>query len=155
MRRLWDNHALGAITFGIMLVFAVAYFPSQYAEWATEQRALGQPVLSIWSWEYLNYWANRWLEAVQGESYQIWATILLTKWWIERNSAESRDSDDEVTARLQHIEEALGLGGEDHEREVQQAAEQARYHKPWRWLLPILVGAVSGFAVFLATQIWP
>lgn len=153
LRRLWDSHALGWITFGIMALLYLTYFPSQYVEWVSEQQAHGEPTPGPFSADYLNYWLNRVLEAIAGESYQVWVTIMLTKWWIERNSAESRDSDDEIVQRLKRIEARLGVGGEDADAEVMQAAEDARYNKPWRWLLPFALVCLASTALLVAARL--
>lgn len=152
LRKAWTAHALGWVTFGIMVALYLTYFPTQYVEWISEQQAHGEPTPGPFSADYLNYYFNRMLEAISGESYQVWVTIMLTKWWIERNSAESRDSDDEIVARLKRIESRLGVAGENADAEVMEAAEAARYHKPWRWGLPLVIAVLILTALMIAPQ---
>jgi len=152
LRQGWNHHALGWITFAIMLGLYLTYFPSQYVEWAGEQQQHGQPVPSAFSWDYLNAFMNRVLEAISGESYQVWATIMLTKWWIERNSAESRDGEDEINHRLRRMEKHMGIHA-DADVEVEEAARAARYNKPWRWLLPFGIVALISVALVAANAV--
>lgn len=154
MRRVqerWKLVALGWATFGIMLVLYTVYFFTQYVEFSLDQIAHGSPVHPILSAEYVNYFLNRVLEAISGESYQIWATVIIASVWVFSGSAESRDGDDELNLRLEWIMRRMDFD-EEHFREEfsRQLDANRREHRAWKIALFTLLAAVAASALIAA-----
>jgi hypothetical protein len=107
MTRLWKSYSLSIVLF---IMFAVAWALQTWTGWEefiAEQQAQGETAHWLGQSGYIWTWAAATLENWQSEFLQLLAMVVLTSFLIHRGSAESRDSDDEMKAQLDRIEQQL------------------------------------------------
>ena len=103
--RLWKN-------FGLSLGFCVLFFASwvgqgiaEWQEFTDDQRTHNeQPEIG----DFTTQFARSTLENWQSEFLQLFSFTVMAAVLIHKGSAESRDSDDRITAALKRIEDQLG-----------------------------------------------
>jgi hypothetical protein len=104
IRRLWRNFGL-SIAFCVL--FVISWSAQGFAEWGQyrqDQRAHGQPV-SISG--FVVAFGQSTLENWQSEFLQLFSFVVVSSLLIHRGSAESKDSDDRIEAKLDEITRRL------------------------------------------------
>lgn len=103
--RLWKNFGL---SLGFCALFLVSWAAQGIAEWqefTDDQRTHNeQPEIG----DFTTQFARSTLENWQSEFLQLFSFTVMASVLIHKGSAESRDSDDRITAALKRIEDQLG-----------------------------------------------
>jgi hypothetical protein len=104
---LWANYSLSIV---FLLLFAVALVGHAWFGWmqyAADQASHDQAA-ELWGedgyWVYFGEWT---LQNWQSEFLQSLLMVALAAWFIHRGSAESKDSQEEMQATLERIEQRL------------------------------------------------
>jgi len=105
--RFFHDYALTLILFGLMVVSIALQYYAGWIVFENEQIEHGAAP-HIWGhdgyiWDFLQAVFENW----QSEFLQLWTFVLLTTYFIHRNSPQSRDGDDETKERLDRIEKKL------------------------------------------------
>jgi hypothetical protein len=103
----FHDFALTIILFGLMAVSLALQFYTGWIAFAADQTDHGQAA-AIWGddgyiWEFMVAVFENW----QSEFLQLWAFVVLTTYFIHRNSPQSRDNDDENAERIEKIEKII------------------------------------------------
>ncbi len=107
MRRLWQDYSL-SIVLGILFVSAwVLQTITGWVEFQAEQQAHGELAGLFGANGYVWSWARTTMENWQSEFLQLLTFVVLTSFLIHRGSHESKDSDEEIHAKLTNIEREL------------------------------------------------
>ncbi len=113
MRRMWRDYNLGIVLF---LLFFVSWIGQTYTGWKefiAEQQSMQQTAHLFGGDGYVWMWLQATFENWQSEFLQLFAMVVLTAYFIFKGSPESRDSDEEQRAKLDHlIEEVSSLRAE-------------------------------------------
>lgn len=105
MKQFWKNHALSLILIGLFILSWGLQFAFQTS--LVTQEALSHGEAFEWHAFWTEFGKDT-FENWQSEFLQIFTFVMLTKWFIERGSHESRDGQDEMKAQLDRIEAKLG-----------------------------------------------
>jgi hypothetical protein len=104
LRRTWAN-------FGLSIAFCILFLTSwaaqglaQWDEFRQEQREHGQPIEVV---EFVNVFSKSTLENWQSEFLQLFSFVVLSAVLIHHGSAESKDSDDRMEAKIDKIQQQL------------------------------------------------
>jgi hypothetical protein len=101
---IWRDYSLSIVLF---LLFATSWVGQSYFQWqefVSHQEEHGQtPEVG----GFLNEFGTSTLENWQSEFLQLLTFVVLTSFLIHKGSHESKDSDDEMMARLKRIESKL------------------------------------------------
>lgn len=104
MKKLLKNYGLSIVLFFLFIGSWLGQFFFQLAEVSNEAIQHGE------QFQWSEFWAqfgSSTLENWQSEFLQLFSFVILTAFLIHRGSAESKDSDDEMRATLEKIEERL------------------------------------------------
>lgn len=107
MRRIWKNYNLSIV---LAILFLSAWALQTWTGWrefAADQESHQQAALWFGSSGYIWSWAEATFENWQSEFLQLLTFVILTSFLIHRGSHESKDSDEEMMAMLQRIEQRL------------------------------------------------
>jgi hypothetical protein len=105
--RLLRNYSLSIV---LALLFVLSWLlqtGSGWAEFAAEQQAHGQAAQLFGDSGYIWPWLQATFENWQSEFLQLFTMVVLVSFLIHRGSQESKDSDAEMKAMLEEIEERL------------------------------------------------
>ena|SRR5688572_20018553 len=102
--RFVKNYALGIILAVMFLGSWAGQYYFQLQEFKADAKEHSQPV--VMSEFHDEFWSKT-FENWQSEAWQVFWFIFLTKFFIFKGSAESRDSEDEIKAQLDRIEKRL------------------------------------------------
>ena len=108
LRKIWKNFGL---SIALAILFLVSWGGQAVAEWGTyrhEQLDHNQPVEVS---EYLIQFGQSTLENWQSEFLQLFSFVVLAALLIHRGSAESKDSDDRMEAKIDEITKRLDEAG--------------------------------------------
>jgi hypothetical protein len=104
VRRIWGN-------FGLSITLAILFFVTwaaqaivHWSDYAQQQHTHGETATAG---GYFVEFAQSTLENWQSEFLQLFSFVVLAAALIHRGSAESKDSDDRMEARLRRIEQKL------------------------------------------------
>jgi hypothetical protein len=104
LRKIWRN-------FGLSIGFAILFFSSWtaqgFAEWhvyVSEQHAHGEPLGIA---DFITQFSQSTLENWQSEFLQLYSFVVMAALFIHRGSAESKDSDDRMEAKIDKIQEQV------------------------------------------------
>jgi len=104
LKKTWAN-------FGLSIAFCVLFLTSwgaqglaQWDEFRQDQKEHGQPVEVM---EFVNVFSKSTLENWQSEFLQLFSFVVLSAVLIHHGSAESKDSDDRMEAKLDKIQQEL------------------------------------------------
>src|SRR5215211_2626296 len=100
MRKLWRNYSLSIVLAGLFLVSWLAQLLVQLPEYAREQADHGQPFDTAGF--LLTFWRST-LENWQSEFLQLLTFVVLTAVFIHRDSAESKDGDERLEAKVDQL----------------------------------------------------
>ena len=104
---LWRNYGL-SIT--LVLLFLGAWVLQTWTGWlefVSEQAQHGETAEAFGDNGYIWRWAQATFENWQSEFLQLLTFVILTAHLIHRGSHESKDSDEEMQAQLDRIEETI------------------------------------------------
>ncbi len=101
MEKLLRNYNLSIVLFLLFLFSWIGQGVFQWQEFIQNQKEHKQEVKIEEFWP--EFWTST-LENWQSEFLQLLTFVLLTSFLIHKGSAESKDSDDEMMARLKKIE---------------------------------------------------
>ena len=103
--RLWKNFGLSLGFCALFLASWVAQGVAEWQEFTDDQRTHNeQPEIG----DFTTQFARSTLENWQSEFLQLFSFTVMAAVLIHKGSAESRDSDDRITAALKRIEDQLG-----------------------------------------------
>jgi succinate dehydrogenase hydrophobic anchor subunit len=108
LRKIWKNFGL---SIALVILFLVSWGGQAVAEWGTyrhEQQDHEQPVEVS---EYLIQFGQSTLENWQSEFLQLFSFVVLASILIHRGSAESKDSDERMEAKIDEIRKRLDEAG--------------------------------------------
>lgn len=104
VRKVWANFALSIV---LCALFFITWAGQGFAEWRTfvqNQHEHNQPVVVG---EFVMDFGQSTLENWQSEFLQLFSFVVLAAIFIHRGSAESKDSDDRMEAKLDRIVKKL------------------------------------------------
>ena len=107
MKRIWRDYNLSIV---LAILFFVAWAGQTYAGWIefqAEQQAHHATAQLLGSDGYVYPWLKTTLENWQSEWLQLLTFVILTAFLIHKGSHESKDSDEEMQATLERIEQKL------------------------------------------------
>ena len=108
LRKIWKNFGL---SIALAILFLVSWGGHAVAEWGAyrhEQQDHNQPVDVS---EYLIQFGQSTLENWQSEFLQLFSFVVLAAILIHRGSAESKDSDERMEAKIDEITKRLDEAG--------------------------------------------
>ena len=108
LRKTWKHFGL---SIALAILFLVSWGGQAVAEWGTfrhEQREHGEPVEFT---EYVVRFGQSTLENWQSEFLQLFSFVVLAAILIHRGSAESKDGDDRIEAKIDAITQRLDDAG--------------------------------------------
>ncbi len=101
------DHMLSVILFILFFVSIVGQFYFQYRHQVDEAMQHGEAAPPVMSSEFWDSFLASVFENWQSEFLQILAFVILTTYFIHRNSHESADSNDEMAADIRAIKQKL------------------------------------------------
>ena len=104
IRALWTDYGLGTVFCILFLMSWAAHAVAEWGHYVGEQRTHGEPATIA---GYVVAFGRATLENWQSEFLQLFAFVVLSAVLIHRGSAESKDSDDRIEAKLDAIAERL------------------------------------------------
>ena len=107
MTRLWRDYSLSIVLATLFLLSWFAQTIGGWFEFASEQAAHGEAAQAFGPDGYIWSWIEATFENWQSEFLQLFTFVVLTTFLIHRKSHESKDSDDEMLAKLDRIERQL------------------------------------------------
>jgi hypothetical protein len=84
------RHSLSLVLVVILLAQSVAFHFAEVPDWTSEQLAHGEPT-ALWPDYWLHYTAE-WFVSVLADTYGALLLVLLTKWFYEEGSEESKST---------------------------------------------------------------
>ncbi len=107
MRRLWRDYNLSIVLAILFLTSWALQTWTGWQEYVADQQSHQEAARLLGQDGYIWRWAEATMENWQSEFLQLFTFVILTSFLIHRGSAESKDSDEEMQAALQRIEERL------------------------------------------------
>jgi hypothetical protein len=105
--RLLRNYSLSLVLALLFVASWLVQTGTGWAEFVAEQQAHGQTAQLFGDAGYIWSWLQSTFENWQSEFLQLFTMVVLVAFLIHRGSQQSRDSDAEVRAMLEEIEERL------------------------------------------------
>jgi hypothetical protein len=90
------RHSLSLVLVALLVVQSVVFHVTEVPDWVSEQLAHGEPT-GLWPDYWLHYTAE-WFVSVLADTYGALLIVLLTKWFYEQGSEESKDDPAEAGA---------------------------------------------------------
>lgn len=100
MKKLWNDYALGIILFGLFLGSWLAQFGSQVAEVANQAAEHGSQFQ--WS-EFWPQFFTATFENWQSEFLQLFTFVVLSKYFLFRDSPQSREGSDRIESKIDKL----------------------------------------------------
>lgn len=104
---IWKDYGLGII---LCVLFIAAWIMQTCAGWyefKAEQLSHQSPA-ELWGDSgYVWVWTKATMENWQSEFLQLLCFVVLTKFFVFKGSPESKDSDEEIMAKLNEIDEGI------------------------------------------------
>ena len=107
MRRLWRDYSLSLVLATMFLVSWLIQTVAGWIDFVSQQSEHGQAAAMFGPDGYFWPWAESTFENWQSEFLQLFTFVVLTTFLIHRRSHESKDTDDEMQAQLDRIEESI------------------------------------------------
>jgi H+/Cl- antiporter ClcA len=104
LRKVWRNFGL---SIGFAILFFTSWIAQGFAEWhvyVAEQNAHGEPIGIA---DFISHFSQSTLENWQSEFLQLYSFVVMAALFIHRGSAESKDSDDRMEAKIDKIQEQV------------------------------------------------
>lgn len=107
------DRALGLTFITLFLAAWIAQFIVQYQEYKVSQDALGEPIESILSSDYMAEFWRATLENWQSEFLQLASFVILSAYLVYKGAPESSDSDTRIEAMTEAIARKLDIDPEE------------------------------------------
>jgi hypothetical protein len=104
LRKIWGNFGL---SIGFAILFFTSWIAQGFAEWhvyLSDQQAHGEPRGIA---DFITTFSQSTLENWQSEFLQLYSFVVMAALFIHRGSAESKDSDDRIEAKIDKIKEQV------------------------------------------------
>lgn len=88
MKRLWQEHSLSIVLISVFISMSVAYWFLGQADWRADELAHGNKQPAIWP-DYATHYAAEMMVSNVADVFGAIILVLFTKWFWERDSAES------------------------------------------------------------------
>lgn len=90
----WKDHSLSLVVGAILVGQLVFTLWAGYRAWQAEQAAHGESI--GFGADYLTWWWYETMQSTQADTYGVLLVVLATKWFFERDSAESNNPNDDT-----------------------------------------------------------
>jgi hypothetical protein len=110
--RFWRDYNLSIVLGAMFIVSWLVQTVAGWFQFAAEQAAHGQAAQAFGADGYFWPWAQATFENWQSEFLQLFTFVVLTTFLVHRKSHESKDSNEQMQASLERIEEAVKQLGE-------------------------------------------
>lgn len=121
-RRHLKRNGLAYLVLGLFLVSWIGQLFTEAAVFIDDQRAHGQAVASVWdAISMAGFWEGFWqstLENWQSEWLQVGTFVIATAFLVFHGSAESKDTEQRLEAKIDAIAERLGIAPQDIEQQL-------------------------------------
>ena len=107
MAKLWRDYSLSLVLAALFIGSWLVQTVTGWFEFVSEQVQHGQTAQVFGPDGYVWRWGEATFENWQSEFLQLFTFVVLTTFLIHRGSAESKDGDDEMQAKLDRIEKQL------------------------------------------------
>jgi hypothetical protein len=107
MGKLWRHYNLSIVLFTLFIMAWIGQTVVGWVEFTAEQQQHGQVAQVFGADGYVWHWAEATLENWQSEFLQLLTFVILTSFLIHQGSHESKDSDEQMQASLDRIEQRL------------------------------------------------
>jgi hypothetical protein len=104
---LLRNYSLSIVLAILFLLSWLLQTGTGWVEFVAQQQAIGQAAQPFGASGYIWSWLQATFENWQSEFLQLFTMVVLVSFLIHRGSQESKDSDEQVRAMLEEIEERL------------------------------------------------
>jgi uncharacterized membrane protein YjgN (DUF898 family) len=104
LRKVWRNFGL---SIGFAILFFVSWVAQAFAEWhiyVSDQQSHGEPSGIA---DFITHFSQSTLENWQSEFLQLYSFVVMAALFIHRGSAESKDSDHRIEAKIDKIQEQV------------------------------------------------
>jgi len=105
--KLFRNYSLSIVLAVLFLASWILQSLTGWVEFASDQQAHGEAAQLFGSSGYLWSWMQSTFENWQSEFLQLFTMVVLVSFLLHRGSQQSKDSDEEVKAMLEDVEERL------------------------------------------------
>lgn len=105
--RLLRDYGLSIVLAVLFLVSWLLQSTTGWVEFVAEQQAQGQPAQLFGGSGYFWPWMQSTFENWQSEFLQLFTMVVLVSFLIHRGSQQSKDSDEQLRAQLDEMEERL------------------------------------------------
>lgn len=107
LQRLWKNYNLSLVLLGLFIVSWIGQTYAGWVQFASAELTHGETPQWFGDNGYVWDWTAATLENWQSEFLQLLMFVVLTSFLIHKGSHESKDTDEEMQASLQRIEQRL------------------------------------------------
>jgi hypothetical protein len=87
------EHSLSIVLAALLIVQSMVFHFTELPDWVSEQQAHGSSS-ALWP-AYWQHYTAEWFVSVLADTYGALLLVLLTKWFFEQGSAESKGSEGE------------------------------------------------------------
>jgi hypothetical protein len=105
--RLWHDYSLTWVLVGLFLITFVLHTIFGWFQYAADQKSHNDEATVFGDSGYVVYWAEWTFQNWQSEFVQSIAIVVLGSMFIHKGSVESKDSQDQMLASLQRLEQRL------------------------------------------------
>jgi hypothetical protein len=109
IRSIWKNYNLSIVLGVLFLISWTIQTLSGWMEFQSQQQQHGQLAQFLGRDGYVWEWLTATFENWQSEFLQLFTFVVLTTFLIHKGSHESKDTDEEMEAALQRIEQKLDV----------------------------------------------
>jgi hypothetical protein len=107
LARLWHDYGLSIALFALFGLSFIGHTVAGWYQYSADQQSHDEQPTVLGDSGYVWYWAEWTLQNWQSEFLEVGVIVVFSSFLIHRGSAESRDSDDEIQAALERIEQQL------------------------------------------------
>jgi hypothetical protein len=107
LAKVWHDYGLSITLFVLFGLAFVGHTIAGWYQYSADQQSHNEEPTLLGDSGYVWYWAEWTLQNWQSEFLEVGVIVVLSSFLIHRGSAESRDSDDEISAALDRIEKQL------------------------------------------------
>lgn len=86
------RHSLSVVLIALLVAQTVIFHFTELPDWTSEQTAHGEPT-TLWP-DYWLHFSAEWFVSILADTYGALLLVVLTKWFYEQGSQESKDADD-------------------------------------------------------------
>jgi hypothetical protein len=130
LRKLWRDYNLSLVLLACFILSWVFQAWTGWREFAAEQAEHHQTAAVFGDSGYIWTFAAATFENWQSEFLQLLAMVVLTSFLIHRGSAESKDSNDRMEAKIDELREAVdALSGANGSRVNREKNREAKRKK--------------------------